>query len=254
MVISTDYLKSRLGGLAVYLPYVGDSTAQTDLLTEAAEAAQAEFQRQTRVLLETTKIVMNPSDDMKAGTDYDLVEDAHPYHRVNSRRTLRVFSWWKPIQVIHNLRLEFDRKNMMFSSPPEWLRVNKHLGQISIVPYAVAGTYGSTAGMAVGMTLMGNFSYMSDTIDCIVAFDYDAGVADCDTSPAWADVRQHLGWHAAASVARSLPDLVPNSVNTDGFSQAFDTVSAQLEARGKEWDKFIAMFQRRESGLISGVL
>lgn len=252
-VISTEQVERQCGGVAPYLAQLGAEQGPAALL-DATWAAQADFERQTRVLLSTKKVVMNPRAEWVQGEDYDLEESPHPYHHVSQQRLIRLVAKWRPIQEILSFRVEFNRDNTLITIPVQWERVNKRLGYISVVPYQIAAAMGVTAGAALGLSILANWGFPGDAVPAMIAFDFTAGYTDCDTAPDKADIRQCLGWMAAANVMRDLPRLIPNSGSGDGFTQSFDGVLQQAESLEKRAEKFIVAFMRRERPLVTGLL
>ncbi len=251
MILSDSQVLRNLGGLTVYLDQVADSLSLVD---ESIQAAEAEFQRQTRVLLETKTIRMNPPEEMVAGEDYDLLDDPHPYRHAGRQQFFRVQSKWRPIQEILSFRLEFDHNNRLVSIPIEWVRLNKRLGEVSVIPWQTAAAFAATAGAAVGVTILGNLAWPGDTVPALIAFDYTAGYTDAATAPDKADIRTHLAQQAAKLTAQGIDRLIPTSVGMDGFSQQYTAMEQKFDRWDKEYAQWLKTFMRTERGVIGGVL
>ena len=75
MIITADDVRTHLGGLDRYVDQLGAEQAAR-AYAERIAAAEAWFQRTTRVRLEPTLIVTYPEE----GQEYDLADDAYTLH------------------------------------------------------------------------------------------------------------------------------------------------------------------------------
>ena len=75
-VISQDDVKRHLGGVAPYVAQLGLAD-QDAIYSHAIEAAEASFERQTRVLLTPKLIRTNP----RADEQYDIADAPYTLHR-----------------------------------------------------------------------------------------------------------------------------------------------------------------------------
>jgi hypothetical protein len=245
-IIDADAVRSHLIGVAAQLDaLVGDGDSP---YLEAANAAQAEFERATRILVEPRTIRMNPD-----GTEaYDVEEDPLTLRKMNSARPPRWQLRRRPVIELLSCRFEFSSANRVLSWNPSNLRVNKHLGIVTLVPFTNL-TVGA-AGASVYWAVMGTGTWPGDVIPQFVCIDYRAGYTDAATNPDLADLRRALANRAALEVLQRAIRVLPNSDSLDGFSQQFTSVERQVELMGQEWAAFLSAYQRRERPLVAGVL
>ncbi len=253
MISDTDRIQRNLGGVMPYLNLQGLDVA-TATLADAAAAAQAEFERITTVLLETTRIVMNPPSDYVLGTDYDLEDQPHVYHHLSGKQPLRLTTHWRPIQSIQSFRLEFQRGAELFSVPSQWERMDKRMGVITIIPYMFSAAMASSAAAAVGLSVLGGINWVADAVPDLIAFDYTAGYTDTATNPRKADILNCLAWMAAANVLRDIRRLIPNSGTLPGFTESYDSVQQQIDDLDKRAAMYMAAFKKLERPIVAGML
>lgn len=243
--ISTQDVQDHLLGITDLLP--DNPGLEERLVADAIAAAEAEFERTTRVLLTPRLIRMNPGSD-----DCDLEEDPLTLRHMNTARSPRFQLRHRPVIELLSFRFEFSTTNRVQSFPLSNVRANKRLGIVTLIPFTnlTAGLAGASAYWA----LMGVGSWPGDHIPQFVCIDYRAGYTDADTNSDLADVRHALADRAAAQVLDQVRRLVPGSANLDGFSQQFDTMAQMIADKTTSWKAFLQSFMARERPLVVGVL
>ncbi len=248
-VVTADAVRRHLGGIAPYVSQLGLAD-EAALYDEAIAAAEANFERATRVLLSPKTIRTRPRDD----EEYDIADDPYTLHRAFSRRPVRIQLRWRPVLEVLSVRLEFDRDSTILDVPLKWVRLDKRLGVITIVPFGAAAPAVAAAGASMWLPVLGRSMWPGDAVPQLVAVDYRAGYENAAEDPALADVRDCLARDAAWRVLEAVRSLVPNSVSLDGFTQNFDTVQQRIEQLQKDVQAFLDVFRRRERPLVVGVL
>jgi len=248
-VISADDVRRHLGGVAPYVAQLG--LADEDAVySHALEAAEAHFERQTRVLLSSKLVRTNPQD----GEEYDLADAPYTLHRSFSVRPIRLQLRFRPVSDVLSVRLEFSRDNRILEVPQDWVRFDPRMGVITIVPYGAAAPAAAAAGATMWLPVLGRAVWPGDVVPQLIAVDYRAGYSDAATNPDLADVRDCLARDAAWRVLENVRGLVPNSIGVDGFSQGFDSLQQRIEQLQKDVEAFIEAFKRRERPLVAAVL
>ncbi len=248
-VISQDEVKRHLGGVAPYVEQLGPGEAAA-LYGQSIAAAEANWERLTRVLLSQKVIRTNPRE----GETYDIADAPYTLHRSFSRRPIRIQLRYRPVNEIYSVRLEFDRDNQILDVPLQWVRYDGRMGVLTIVPYGAAAPAAAAAGATMWLPVLGRAVWPGEVVPQLIAVDYQAGYADAASSPELADVRDCLARDAAWRVLEAVRGLVPSSVGVDGFTQSFDAVQQRIEQLQKEVEAFIEAFKRRERPLVAAVL
>jgi len=249
MIITADDVRTHLGGLDRYVDQLGPEQAAR-AYAERIAAAEAWFQRTTRVRLEPTLIVTYPQE----GQEYDLADDAYTLHGASSTRPIRIQLRWRPIIEIIRVSLEFRRGDQIITFPASWQRINKRLGIITIVPYGAAAPAVAAAGATMWLPVLGRSMWPQDTVPQLIAVDYRAGFEHADTDPELADVRDCIGRDAAWRLLQDIPRLVPDSVTLDGFTQNFTRMHDMISDLQTSVRTFVELYQSRETPIVAGVL
>jgi hypothetical protein len=249
MIISADDVRTHLGGLAQYVDALGPELAAR-AYAERIAAAEAWFQRTTRVRLAPTHIVTYPEE----GQEYDIADDAYTLHGASSTRPIRVQLRWRPIIEMIQMTLEFHRGAEIIRFPASWERMNKRLGIVTIIPFGAAAPAVAAAGATMWLPVLGRSMWPQDTIPQLLAVDYRAGLENADTDPELADVRDCLGRAAAWRLIQDIPRLVPDSVTLDGFTQSFSRIHEMVEDLQTSVNTFVELYQGRERPMVVGIL
>jgi len=251
-VVTTSQVKTHLLGIAPYIAAAASTEGfiEADFYAENVVAAEAEFERDTRILLTPKTIRMNPDGE----SSYDIEEEPLDLHRAFSRRSIRFHLRRRPVIEILSMRYEFNDEFSVLDFPSTWLRLKKRLGVVSIVPYGTAGIAAASAGGLMFMPHLGYWAYPGGVIPRFVAIDYRAGYENPEDDDEYADLCMGLAAMAAERVLRRARGLLPNSVTLDGFTQNFDTVERRLEDLEKQKLAFLKKYKHRERPFVLGVL
>jgi hypothetical protein len=251
-VITAGEVKQHLLGVTQCITEAAaqEGFDEADFYASAISAAEAEFERDTRILLTPRTIRMDPD----GSEEYDLTEDPLDLHRAFSKRSVRFHLRRRPVIEILRMRFAFSGDYKLLDFPDEWLRINHRMGTVQIAPYGATGVAAASAGGLMYLPHMGYWSYPGGVIPRFVAIDYRAGYDAPEDDDDYADLCDGLRRMAAERVLRRARSIVPNSVSLDGFSQNFDAVQQRLDDLEKQKDKFVQKYKHRERSMVVGVL
>jgi len=248
-IIDVDDVKTHLGGMAAYVDLLGPELAAR-AYSERIEAAEAWFQRTTRIRLEPTRIKTYPRED----EEYDLADDAYTLTNATSSRPIRVQLRWRPVIDVQRVTLEFRRGDEIIEFTASWLRTNYRLGIITVIPYGAAAPAVSAAGATMWLPVLGRSMWPQDSIPQLIAVDYVAGLQNAAISPEYADLRDCLGRDAAWRLIQDIPRLLPDSVSIDGFTQSFARVHEMVDDLQQSVKRFVEGYMAAERPLVVGIL
>lgn len=249
-VALTD-LKSRLAGLEQWLDAAARSESAYDdsRIENNINRWTREFERETRFRVNQVQVCGYPdgtynSPDMETDVTGNLpliVETPYTFEPWKWRMDygpIRLYS--RPVLQVQRVRITLGPQDTVISLPAEWLRIDKTMGEINIVP--IRGT-AQLATMAAGLamlTTMGfsNTEYLPDSI----AVDYIAGLpTGWQDSAEWGDVALALADWCALKLLHDIDHVFAAglgvvSLSADGVSQQrqydrFQMKKQELEAR-----------------------
>jgi len=250
IVIGVAQVRQKMAGMTAYLDLLADATDQVE---SNIAASIAEFERELQVCIEQKVIKMRPDPVLVLGDDYDIEEPPLDYNvGMIDRWTLPKWTLRRrPVISIEAMRLEFDRENRVLTIPDQWIRCNKNLGVLSILPIGTAAVSEQT-GLWFLPLLEGQWLWR--VIPQFVAVDYTAGYADPDTDPSLAELRNALASDAAARTLEDITGMIPAGVSLDNFNQNFEAVASRIERMRKGVEQFKASWTRTQRPLKAFVI
>lgn len=239
--ITNEHVRRRLRGVRAYIEA---DEEPTEAYTEAVSAAHREFERRMQIRIDPTVIHMSPGSGEEAGVDYDAEEPALSYlsGSITQTQLPRWHTPSRPIISVESCRLAFDNDLVVLEIPDAWLRVDKRMGCISVLPLSVSAI---ASQMGAWYAPLLDRAWPWKLIPQFVRIDYTAGYADPLTNPELDDMRIALSRAAAIVVLRDFERLIPQAEALDGFSQSFTTVDQMIQREQKLVDDFIADWQKQ---------
>lgn len=254
-IITRGDVELEMLGVMPLLETISDVTLQR-AFDSAISAAHAHLEERLEMCIEPTVIMMDPPATLTAGEDYDRTEPALDY-RVGdfSRRSLPKWTLRRrPVISVQSVRLGFGPESAatMLTVPASWVRVNKPLGVINVVP---SGRDTVMAGsMGIWFAPLLDKAWAWNIIPQFVYIDYTAGNPNATTDPEWGELRNVLATEAAIVMLERVVRLLPASVSLDGFSQSFTDVERHVEMLRKDVDTFIKRWRARYHPPIMAVI
>jgi hypothetical protein len=245
-VTSTD-LDLWLAGLGPYVEAAtgGDSGKQERLYTLAIAAAHTRFEQELQMAIDKKVIKMQPDSTLVKGEDYDEEEAPLDYisGQISTSRLPRYRLRRRPVLSVERLLLAFSPEYTVLTVPAQWVRLNKHMGTVDIVPVGASAQVALQMGMWFAPLVAQDWPWRA--IPQFVCIDYTAGFENPETDPALDEMRPALLRAAAAEVGRSLRNLLPTTISVDGLTHSLDPLYQRLEQYEKETQDFLRAWQRR---------
>lgn len=233
------------GQILSYLPLLAgvDADKLTALYEEAIGEADAQMLRRLEQSFETSVVKMRPRPGLVMGTDYDIEEDPFDYLAGTvDKQTLP--SWVmrrRPVLSVERVQLGFSDTYKVLTIPNEWVRLNKLMGVVSLVPVGVPALTSSEFGIWFAPLLDQNWPW--SVIPNFVEIDYTCGYADPTTEDILRELRGHMARWAATIVLDSCEREIAQSVNLDGFSAQFEPVPEKVKRWREDATAFMASWR-----------
>lgn len=268
-VITTDQVLRQLLGISAVLAQLDQGQVQ-QLASDAIDAAQAEFEEESKLLLWMRTIKTFPgSTDVfdPAGTlggTYNIRGTQFDFYK-SGFRSMGYFQLpYRPLVVtrdstgaINNIgvSVQYGPNQNLIAYPAAWIRPQEDVATIAIVPYAGAfgGVISGNLQPEFWLPLLAG-GWMNDVVPCVVTIDYQAGirvgsvtagVPDVMIDPKWAELRMGLARMAALWIREGLNELIPASGSLDGVSTTFQSAQGmwdRLQNKVAEFkDRYIRM-------------
>lgn len=228
----TDFKANRLPALQKYL---GGSPPTDSYLLEVLKAAQADAQRQLRVLLEPTTIFAGgeptPDELASIGASPYLVEPAYDFepNQWSSDAWGFLPTRQKPVQSVSGVQFVWPGTGTIFTMPENWIRLDRKYGHIQFVPIG-----GSAQTMPLSIYMMQSLGG-GRVMPQMIKLRYVAGLANAAQDyPDLVDLIQRM---AALRMLQSAVLAASSSISADGLSQSSsapdlgkmgDSIDAQL--------------------------
>lgn len=225
--------------------------AVTSLAFSAIAAAEREFEEDMRVTLRTRRYVSSISAESKtAGTDYDEVEDLYDYFTSSYPQRGHFTLRNSPVQSVQSVKLMYGSNMTLIEYPSQWIRVNRAMGNVSIVPALTNVSY--MAGAFILPLLNGGA--LNHVVPQIVSIDYTAGIPDVASNYKWAHLRLALAQRAALTILPSVAEMVSTAASRDGVSTQFGEVGKRQAVLQNAVDKFKADFTQHHAPIIMAMI
>lgn len=232
---------------SAYWPSV---TLSQSYLLQQLRAAEADIARQLKVRLKpTTFFSFEPTqeeiDAVAPGYDYDE-EPGYDY----SAEFFQADSWGyivtraRPIIAVDYIRFAYpDQRGVFYSIPDGWIRLDKKIGHIRLVPTQVLGTLPLTVFI---MQAMGG----GRGVPGMIQVKYDAGLRNVKTDPKWADLLDVIYKSATLKVIKGAFLPQSGSLSADGLSQS---LSVDASKYGEDIQESLFGPKGSNGGLFSSI-
>lgn len=193
--------------------YAPDATFSDDYLWDKLRAAEADAERQLRVLFSPTQIVPQGEAPPEAGRwleepGYDFDPDLFAGDRWGLLETRQ-----RPIIAIQQIQFAWPSPGLgtAFTVPHEWLRVDKKYGQINLVPTAQMMALPLNTFL---LTALGG----GRRVPLMVQIRYTAGLQDAVSQ--YPDLKDLVQKMAVLALLNDLYLPQSGSISADGLSQS----------------------------------
>lgn len=241
--VTIQQVRNQIAGVTPYLDQLGASTA-AEVVTDAIAAAERYIENRAALCIDKRIIKQAPGAGEELGTDYDEEESPHDYYAGSISRT--TLPRWvlrrRPVISVERLVMQFTEGVTVIDIPTEWVKVNKRMGVVDVVPMGAAAAILNSSGVWFMPLIDQHWPW--GVVPQFVVIDYTAGCEDPETDASIDDIRQVVKRLAAANVLEALQGLAPSSVNIDGFSQQFVPMDRRIEAYRKQAEADIVQLNR----------
>ncbi len=234
MLLLTNVSDFRANRLPALQKYLGSPLPTDAYLLATLQAAQADAQRQLRVLLEPTTIFAGEPTQAEIdalGTSPYLTEPAYDFEPNQWSGDAWGFlpTRQKPIQSVQGVQFVWPSAGTVFTMPANWIRIDRKYGHIQFVP--IGGSAQTMPLSIYMMQTMGGGRVMPQ----MIKLRYVAGLANAAQDyPDLVDLIQRM---ATLRLLQSAVLPASSSISADGLSQSSsapdlgkmgDAIDAQL--------------------------
>jgi len=239
--VTVQDVKDRLIGLSPYLEQAEDVER---IISDNIQAATDRFERELEAHVSGKVVIkMRPHSGLVKGVDYDIEEPALDWTQ-HKLRTLPVFMMRRrPIISVERVSMEFEEDLQILDVPQSWLRIQKNLGIVKLLPIATAAAMLTMEGIPFLPMLSRGWPW--EIVPQFICVDYTAGYEHPTQEADLRDLRRHLAAQAALYTFEDIQDNVVSSVSMDGINQSFDAVEQRLKRRAERVEQFLDEWKKR---------
>lgn len=243
-IVTPQQVRDRMLGLKEVLDSV-DQDALDALIDESIMDVQGEIEQDTHIWLSPRVVKCNPDPALVLGKDYDVAQDYYDFYQSNYRVTGQFNLRNRPIISVQRVAVEYGVGQAIMTYPADWIRLDKHLGRLSVVPIT-GGVSGNALGILplVYWLPMLSGAAMNGVVPQLVAIDVTAGIQDAASAPEWQPLRTIITRAATLAVRESLSELIPSSASRDGVSISIAPSAQTTEKIQKDLEDFKRRFRR----------